>query len=134
MALTEFKHLYEILLRFDGDGNLQGAHAQYLEGVKKDGTVISATPGHAIPLSLVPSADKPTLTAAIGEAAEALLVAKEAAEAEAAGVKAEFKAKDANIQALLTQVEDLTNERDALASALATLEAQQGVFVAANVS
>ena len=122
--LEKTKTLYEVLLRFDSDGALKGAHAQYLDAITEDGVVISATPGPAIPLSLVEAADKATLTAALGEASAALITAKEAAEAEAAALRAdnaakeaaeaeaaalraEAAAKDANIQTLLAEVEAL---------------------------
>jgi predicted transcriptional regulator of viral defense system len=122
--LAKTKTLHEALLRFGSDGALKGAHAQYLESITEDGVVISATPGPAIPLSLVDAADKPTLAAALGEATSALIAAKEAAEAEAAALRAdnaakeaaeaeaaalraEAAAKDANIQTLLAEVEAL---------------------------
>lgn len=105
--------LYEILIRFNDSGSLQGAHAQYLT---------NGMPGPAVPLSLVDDADKPTLAAAMGEATTAALAKAEAADtarknaearfAEVAGenieaLKADNAAKDANIQALLAKVADL---------------------------
>lgn len=105
--LAKTKTLYEVLLRFGVDGKLAGAHAQYLESITEDGVVISATPCNAIPLSLVEAADKATLTAALGKATAALIAAKEAAEAEAAALRADNAAKDANIQTLLAEVEAL---------------------------
>ena len=98
--------LYEILFRFDGAGTLQGAHAQYIN---------NGMPGPAIPLSLVDVADKPTLAAALGEATSALIAAKEAAEAEAAEMRAESKAKDATAQDLSTRIFEM--EADARAAA-----------------
>lgn len=110
--------LYEILFRFDGDGKLQGAHAQYIS---------NGIPGPAIPLSLAADDDKPTVKEALGAAMTSCLEAKEAAEARAteleakvasvAGVldaKAEIAAKDANIQALLAENEALLAENEAL--------------------
>lgn len=106
-VLEKTKTLYEVLLRFGVDGKLAGAHAQYLDTITEDGVVISATPGHAIPLSLVEAADKATLTAALGEASAALLNAKEAAEAEVASLRAEMQVKDATAQSLLARVAEL---------------------------
>jgi predicted transcriptional regulator of viral defense system len=103
--LEKSRTLHEVLLRFGVDGKLAGAHAQYLDAITEDGAVISATPGPAIPLALVDAADKPTLAAALGEATAALIAAKEAAEAEAAALRADNAAKDANMQALLAEVE-----------------------------
>lgn len=80
-TLTKFAHLYEVLLRFDENGALKGAHAQYLEGITEDGVIIQAKPGPAMPLSLADAADIPTLKATMGDANYALLTAKEAAEA-----------------------------------------------------
>ena len=105
--LVKTKTLYEVLLRFDDAGKLKGAHAQYLDAITEDGVVISATPGHAIPLSLVEAADKATLTAALGEASAALLTAKEAAEAEVVSLRAEMQAKDATAQSLMARVAEL---------------------------
>jgi hypothetical protein len=101
VTLEKFKHLYEVLLRFDADGKLQGAHAQYLEGIKEDGVVLSAQPGGALPLSLVDSADGLTLKGVLGDSLSAVIEAKEAAEADAAAARAEMEAKDANIQTML---------------------------------
>lgn len=101
--------IYEILFRFDEAGKLKGAHAQYLE---------NGFPGPAVPLSLVADKDKPTVKSALGDTMAACLEAKEAAEARAIEaeakaaevadlleVKALLDAKDANIQALLAQLE-----------------------------
>jgi hypothetical protein len=97
VTLEKFKHLYEVLLRFDADGKLQGAHAQYLEGIKEDGVVLSAQPGGALPLSLVDSADGLTLKGVLGDSLSAVIEA----EADAAAARAEMEAKDANIQTML---------------------------------
>ena len=116
MALTKFRHLYEVLLRFDAEGKLAGAHAQYLSGIAEDGVTLQATPGDAVPLSLVDAADKLTLKKVLGDATAALVDAKEAAEAEkeaittkaeadAAAARAEIEAKDASIQALMAELE-----------------------------
>jgi hypothetical protein len=102
--LTKETHLYEVLLRFNEQGKLQGAHAQYLELIKEDGTVIQASPGNALPLSLVEGTDGLTLKGVLGDSLSAVIAAKEAAEADAAAARAEFAAKDANIQALLEQM------------------------------
>lgn len=108
---TPYRHLYEVLLRFDGPTILRGAHVQYIEGFAVDGQVISAKLGDALPLSLADKADEPTLAGAIGEAALALLTAKEAAEADATAARAEFKAKDDNIQALIADLEAANTEK-----------------------
>ena len=92
MALEKFKHLYEVLLRFDEGGKLKGAHAQYLEGIKEDGIVLSAQPGVALPLSLVDSADGLTLKKILGDSFSAVIEAKEVAEADAAAARAEVDA------------------------------------------
>lgn len=105
MTLEKFKHLYEVLLRFDADGKLQGAHAQYLEGIKEDGVIISAQPGGALPVSLVDNADGLTIKKILGEALASVIDAKEAAEAEVAATRAEMEAKDANIQTLMAQLD-----------------------------
>lgn len=105
MSLTKNTTLYEVLLRFGENGKLKGAHAQYLETIEEDGVVIQASTGPAIPLSLADDKDKPTLAAALGEATAALIAAKEAAEAEAAALRADNAAKDANLQVLLAEVE-----------------------------
>ena len=115
-TLTKFRHLYEVLLRFDAEGKLAGAHAQYLSGIAEDGVTLQATPGDAVPLSLVDAADKLTLKKVLGDATAALVEAKEAAESEAteakaraeadaAEARAELEAKDASIQALLAELE-----------------------------
>lgn len=119
MALTKFRHLYEVLLRFGRDGQIVGAHAQYLEGISEDGVAIQAQEGPAIPLSLVDVADKPTLKGVLGEATEALLLAKEEAERQARDLTAENQAKDANIQDLINKVDDL---KAADARAASTIE------------
>jgi hypothetical protein len=99
--------LYEVLFRFDDAGKLKGAHAQYLETISEDGVVIQAKPGHAIPLSLLDSGDGLTVKKVLGDALSAVIEAKEAAEADAAAARAEFEAKDANIQTLMGELESL---------------------------
>lgn len=47
----EVRHLYEVLVRFNQDGKFQGAHAQYLDVVKKNGEVIQTSLSDAVPLS-----------------------------------------------------------------------------------
>jgi hypothetical protein len=96
VALEKFKHLYEVLLRFDENGKLKGAHAQYLEGVIEDGVVLSAKQGDALPLSLVEGADGLTLKKVLGDSLSAVIEAKEAAEAAKADA-------EVNLQALLEQ-------------------------------
>lgn len=118
-------NLYEFLVRFDGAGKFQGAHAQYTEG---------QTPLPAVPLSKVASADRATIKAVVGEAMLACLEAKEGAEAAALAaeeratvaeakeaeavakvesvahliaIKEQLDAKDATAQALLAKVADL---------------------------
>lgn len=49
--VEDFKHLYEVLIRFDEQSKFKGAHAQYLEVLKIDGVVRSASVGDAVPLS-----------------------------------------------------------------------------------
>lgn len=100
-VFSKTQTLYEVLLRFDEAGALKGVHAQYLSVVKEDGKVISAVPGQAVPLSLVDEGDKATLKAALGEAAVALIEAKEAAEAAVTEVA---MTKDAIIQDLMSKV------------------------------
>lgn len=107
-----YRHLYEVLLRFDGADKLRGAHAQYIEGYAVDGQAISATLGPAIPLSLVDEADKAALKVVLGEANMALLTAKESAEADAAVaraevVEAEQRVKDA--EAKVAEMEAVTD-------------------------
>lgn len=112
--LTKFRHLNELLFRFNDDGDLQGVHAIYLEGIAENGVRIQAQPGTAIPLSLVDAADRPTVAAALGDAMSAVVTAKETAEAayaakcaECDALDMEVAAKDANIQTLLAKVADL---------------------------
>ncbi len=120
MALTESQELYEVLLRFEG-GTLKGAHAQYLNTIQRDGVTITATPGDAVPLSLVADVDKPTLTKVLTAAKLALLTAKETAESEAAALKADNAAKDANIQELLARAEEAEKK---VAAFVASFEAE----------
>ena len=96
--------LYEILFRFDENGELKGAHAQYLETISEDGVVIQARPGGALPLSLLATADGMTVKKVLGDALASVVEAKEAAEAAAADAlaakeAAEVKAKEAEVAA-----------------------------------
>lgn len=101
--------LYEFLVRFDEEGKFKGAHAQYLNG---------AVPGPAVPLSQLPDADRPTIANVVGESLLACLEARDEAEAraltaeakvesasEVIDAKAEMDAKDANIQALMAELQ-----------------------------
>lgn len=106
--------LYEILFRFDENGKLKGAHAQYL----KDGF-----PGPAIPLSLVESKDKPTVKGALGNAMASCLESKEAAEAKAVELQADFKAKIAELQA----------DVETKAARVVALEAKLADFSSTNI-
>ena len=136
MALSEFRHLYEVLVRFNDKGAFQGAHVQYLEGVTRDGVVIQAQPGAAMPLALAEGGDKLTIAAVLGDvvasaldastAALATATSREedatraiqaAAESVAAAQEAEGNAKTALTEA----TEGLAAEREALAAERATL-------------
>lgn len=116
MALEETRTLYEILVRFDEFGKPKGAHAQYLDGIARDGVLISAQPGPAIPLALVDTSDALTLKDVLGDAFVGIVAAKDEAEAQVAALEAEGAAKDANIQQLMA---DLEAARAALAEATA---------------
>ena len=115
--LTKTKTLYELLLRFDVDGKLAGAHAQYLVTITEDGKVVNTAPGQALPVSLTDAADKLTLRTILGEALAPAIEAKEVAEAAAAdalakveavaglvAAKEQLEAKDAIIQDLMAQM------------------------------
>lgn len=52
MALVDRQTPYEILVRFDEDGNLSGAHVRYLRTVILDGELLKAEPGPALPINL----------------------------------------------------------------------------------
>ena len=96
--------LYEVLFRFDENGALKGAHAQYLETISEDGAIIQAKPGGALPLSLLATADGLTVKKVLGDALASVVEAKEAAEAAAAAAlvtkeAAEAKAKEAEAAA-----------------------------------
>lgn len=85
--ITKNTTLYEVLFRFDESGKLKGAHAQYLETVDEDGTILAQKVGNAIPLSLLDSGDGLTVKKVLGDALSAVIEAKEAAEAEVAALK-----------------------------------------------
>ena len=87
--------LYEILLRFNDAGKLQGAHVQYCA---------NGVPGIATSLSLVAAKDKPTLKAAIGEAMLAALEAKETAEERATEAKSAADAAEAKVASVSGQI------------------------------
>jgi hypothetical protein len=99
-SLTEFRHLYEVLIRFNGAGAFQGAHVQYLEGVARDGVPIQATPGPALPLSLADAGDQLTLASVLGEATVAAVEASAAAAAELAEVRAQLAQREAELTAV----------------------------------
>lgn len=103
-----YRHLYEVLLRFDGADKLRGAHAQYIEGYKVGDTIISAKLGDAIPLSLVDAADVESLTNSLGESNLALLFAKEAAEADSLAAKERATVAEAKEAEAVAKVEELT--------------------------
>lgn len=85
--ITKNTTLYEVLFRFDESGKLKGAHAQYLETVDEDGTILAQKVGNAIPLLLLNSGDGLTVKKVLGDALSAVIEAKEAAEAEVAALK-----------------------------------------------
>lgn len=49
---TETKTPYEFLVRFNEQGQIQGAHVGFLEKVLKDGELISTKIGDVIPVSI----------------------------------------------------------------------------------
>lgn len=136
MALSEFRHLYEVLVRFNDQGAYQGAHVQYLEGVKRDGVVIQAQPGPAMPLALAEGGDQTTLAAVLGDAVASALDASTSALASAASreedatraiqaaedaVAAAQEAEGSAKTALAEAIDALAAEREALAAERAAL-------------
>lgn len=76
MAMTDTTVPYEILIRYDEAGALQGAHYQARRIMTVDGVRVMDQPGPAIPLALAASPDGPslpTLQAVLGEALTAAL-------------------------------------------------------------
>ncbi len=52
MAFVESKTPYELLVRWNKDGTVSGAHVQFLESLTKDGALIYERVGEAIPVSM----------------------------------------------------------------------------------
>lgn len=126
-SLTEFRHIYEVLIRFNGGGALQGAHVQYLEGVARDGVPIQATPGPALPLSLADAGDQLTLAAVLGEATIAAVEASTSALAELADVRAQLAQREVE----LTSVRAQLGQREAEIAAVRAQMAQREADLAA---
>lgn len=59
MAFAESKTPYELLVRWNKDGTVSGAHVQFLESLTKDGVLIYEKVGDAIPVSMAGDADFP---------------------------------------------------------------------------
>lgn len=107
---------YELLFRWN-DGALAGAHIQFVETIRKDGSVISQQVGHAQPVSMAgetgfPLADVLSTVQADAVAARdfaiAALAAKHAELAAATEAHtAAMAAKGAELEALRAQVEVL---------------------------
>lgn len=110
--MQTMKRPYELLLRWDQQGRLSGAHVQHRYVIEDGGKIVGESVGPAEPLSLETAEEFP-LADILTQAQSDALVGKAAAEAERDTARAAHE----DALAALSQV---TAERDTLAAALAS--------------
>lgn len=108
MTLQKTNHLYEVLVRFAPDGNIQGAHQIFMERVMDGEDVLSEKPGSAIPINpeSVSSVIEESVAAVIADNG-ALRAAIQTKEEEAEASAGELAARLAEIESLKVQVAQL---------------------------
>lgn len=118
MALIDKTVPYEILIRFDENGDLAAGHYQERRIVILDGERLQDQPGNPVPLGLAPEEAMTTLSDALGDA---LAPALKAATAEMA--RADLAEQ---------RLEQALTERDELARKLETLVEKLRIVSAAR--
>lgn len=108
MTLQKTNRLYEVLVRFAPDGNIQGAHQIFMERVMDGEDVLSEKPGSAIPINpeSVSSVIEESVAAVIADNA-ALRAAIQTRDEEAEALAGELAARFAEIESLKAQVTQL---------------------------
>jgi hypothetical protein len=74
MAFTDTNVFYELLIRGNDEGAVQGAHIQFRRIIRNDGVIIFDQPGPAVPVSLTDEEGKLKLEEVLGDTLSESLV------------------------------------------------------------
>lgn len=116
MTISKAAHIERVLIAFNDDGTVRGAHQETLERVMEDGAQLSAKYLPAAPITAA------ALTGLFGLQAASLVASVDAQARSIATLTAERDQAIADRDSLAQRVSDLTLEKEALAAALAAAQ------------